>query len=488
MKFSFLKRTSSKKNLHRFDIIRNTSPHTLSLRPNDPRWFHLLFDECMQFLSRWRYQVLASAVLLSLIGGFVAFQRVSYADIANLNPTSCLGGWTNPHEAEGPPSLSLSASADEFTSDNSALLPAATGGEIFCGGFTGEIPTSSSPKKVLLIVSLSTHAPRAPITGDSFASSTGAILDASTSDPSFTAPAPDAVPAVTSDPAPAAPADSAPVDSLVSFLEYFTPVAHAETLGDGITITDVSSSTSASTPVTPPTEASSTSAPAATPTIEGPGGPGILEIRYTLDGTNWQTLETLDASSLVSGTFSLTFPASVTWTDLSSLQVSIRNIASIDPKQDIYLDGMTLAIEYGAETPLPPDPPIDLLNADLVASAVQNGTGNFIAEAVTGSDGKPALSFNIPGGGNLFIYRGASETPVVNSGMGDSPLEMPLYFFYPDAYTAIVVGSDDSCVATPDREACKTSAGFLGESTFTVSLTSSTSPPDDIASSTDSQP
>jgi hypothetical protein len=105
-------------------------------------------------------------------------------------PSSCLGGWNNPRNAEGSPQTESNDDELKFTNENSAILPEGTHTEIYCGNFVGEIEQNTKPTKIL--VSLAWSKGEAPtltreVTGDSFASSTGVILDtASTTKVSFT--------------------------------------------------------------------------------------------------------------------------------------------------------------------------------------------------------------------------------------------------------------------------------------------------------------
>ena len=96
-------------------------------------------------------------------------------------PSSCLGGWTNVTKATGKPDV---IGEKGFSNLNSAILPENTSADLFCGGFTGEIPPNKDPKVLILRVAWSqtgsTSTPEV-IEGESFASSTGVILYASTS-------------------------------------------------------------------------------------------------------------------------------------------------------------------------------------------------------------------------------------------------------------------------------------------------------------------
>lgn len=65
----------------------------------------------------------------------------SKATLAYFYPTSCLGGWEYPANAEGEPSLPVDAKRSEYNEDNSARLRGNS--EIYCGSFEGQIPETA---------------------------------------------------------------------------------------------------------------------------------------------------------------------------------------------------------------------------------------------------------------------------------------------------------------------------------------------------------
>ncbi len=69
------------------------------------------------------------------------------ADIASFFPTTCLGGWENTDKATGPPEV---READDTYSDSNSTSVFNSAAQIFCSGFTGEIPENSVGKKIVL--------------------------------------------------------------------------------------------------------------------------------------------------------------------------------------------------------------------------------------------------------------------------------------------------------------------------------------------------
>lgn len=152
---------------------------------------HLIFsqskeEEIVFFKKRIKFIVVTTTLLM--IVGFL-FSPKGKAEISTFYPSSCLGGWNNPRNVEGAPETATNDGVD-FTKENSAILPEGTHADIYCGNFIGEIEEGTRPTKIL--VSLAWDKGEAPllveeIRSESFASSTGEILDtASTTEVTYT--------------------------------------------------------------------------------------------------------------------------------------------------------------------------------------------------------------------------------------------------------------------------------------------------------------
>lgn len=128
------------------------------------------------------------AFILMVVGSLISPK--GKAEIATFYPTSCLGGWNNPSNAEGEPQVKSNDTESDFTIENSAVLPATTNADIYCGSFVGSVEQNTKPTKILVSLSWSKGENillEQKIVSDSFASSSGEILDiASTTEVSFT--------------------------------------------------------------------------------------------------------------------------------------------------------------------------------------------------------------------------------------------------------------------------------------------------------------
>ena len=82
------------------------------------------------------YFVFFVAVAASV--GFAFYSLFVKANIFSYYPSSCLGTWDNPQNAQGEPSLEPGARLEEFNKDNSSFYDGGGAKQVFCGGFRGE--------------------------------------------------------------------------------------------------------------------------------------------------------------------------------------------------------------------------------------------------------------------------------------------------------------------------------------------------------------
>ena len=143
-------------------------------------------DETLQ--KKHGLMIASSLVLLVVFGYFVSPE--GKAESATFYPSTCLGGWVNPHYAEGPIETTSNGDAAQFNKHNSAVLPKNTDAEMYCGGFKGTFDPATKPTKIIVSLALTKGEElllEDRIESGSFASSSGAILDsASSTEVSFT--------------------------------------------------------------------------------------------------------------------------------------------------------------------------------------------------------------------------------------------------------------------------------------------------------------
>ncbi len=147
---------------------------------------HLIFskikeEEVVFFKKRLKF---IGVALLLLVTFVVTLSPEGKAEVATFYPTACLGGWVNPSNAEGEPQTTSNTIEDIFTKENSAVLPSTTNADMYCGNFKGKIEENTKPIKILVSFAWNTGRDitfKQEIIGSSFASSSGEILDTSSS-------------------------------------------------------------------------------------------------------------------------------------------------------------------------------------------------------------------------------------------------------------------------------------------------------------------
>ncbi len=104
----------------------------------------------------------------------------------------------------------------------------------------------------------------------------------------------------------------------------------------------------------------------------------LYEVSYNVGGGGWVPIAQLGNEN--TKTLSLTIPpASLTsWSDVSKLQVKIKSLDSLDPHDDLFVDGMSLVIHYSKEK---------TTEREYSLQNIEN-TGDEITVATTGERGK----------------------------------------------------------------------------------------------------
>lgn len=136
MFFSRRSKTSQIKNTWIEDVTISGKSKVLSLRPT---YFVIKIDKqkIRELFSKDKYFIGYGLVVL-LVLAVSSLSNPTKADVVNFYPTSCLGGWENPENATGAPSLEKDEKIESFNEENSARMRGTS--DIFCGGFEGEIP------------------------------------------------------------------------------------------------------------------------------------------------------------------------------------------------------------------------------------------------------------------------------------------------------------------------------------------------------------
>lgn len=155
MDFNFLRKRdkTASASKHIFSDMNFGTSRLLSLRPKEP-FIRINTQEIKDFLKEHRHS-------LSIIGGaLVVFIAIvipfgsGKASVAHFFPSTCLGNWRDPMQAQGAPSLKEGASIESFSENNSAFASSANM-DLFCSLFEGDIPKSVLPQKAVVRIAWS---------------------------------------------------------------------------------------------------------------------------------------------------------------------------------------------------------------------------------------------------------------------------------------------------------------------------------------------
>lgn len=127
------------------DPLKVPPENVLSLRDKGDFKLEINLTHVKDFFVKHRILTESIGVLILVIVIF-SIALKGKASIVNFYPETCLGGWENPSNASGQPSVSSEAQGSDFTRDNSAFLKNRTA-QLFCGDFGGEVPEDSVPRK-----------------------------------------------------------------------------------------------------------------------------------------------------------------------------------------------------------------------------------------------------------------------------------------------------------------------------------------------------
>lgn len=119
--------------------------NVLSLRKKDDFKIEINITRIRDFLKKNRKLAAPVSILIVVLIIFSVAIK-GKASIVNFYPETCLGGWENPSNTEGQPSVASDAQGSDFTRDNAAFLKNRAA-QMFCGDFSGEVPEDSVPRK-----------------------------------------------------------------------------------------------------------------------------------------------------------------------------------------------------------------------------------------------------------------------------------------------------------------------------------------------------
>jgi len=466
MKFLRPKKDEKTKHFFMQDIVRRTIENHPILKENLPI-VEIHFDRMKELFREHRraiFGVLILVISLSILSAF----SMGHASVTNFYPTSCLGGWEHPENAQGEPDLPEGSKIEDYTISNSARLDKSSG-SIFCGSFKGEVLDNTQPTNFHLSFSWSVddgsvnHNEVKPFenvsntdqqninTTDTNSNSID-VNNSSTTDTNnnsnvdlIEVPNNSDTPSVIETPATPSESESAPAQNdnpVQAFLyKIFSTPAFAQESTNSPAVLDDTSNTTTDTSVTDINISTTDSNPPVdVPLVDGIPATDIstsdafAEVDYTLDGTDWKTLGTISRSQWKNASFDIPLDA---WANLNNLQVSIKTLPTYDTPAVIYLDAMKMSIEYQDIKEILNRPTVEFKDSSSVISNTQqdfnsNEDVNFIINT-------PNLDINnikdLVNNGTAEVVDDKagllSDTPVVDTTTSDNTINSVKDIFKP---------------------------------------------------------
>lgn len=394
-------RKNSKKGKLIEGVFFSKTKKTLSLKEKKLR-LEFGANDARRIWTRYKNRFVPVVISLVFLTGIIGYFMVGNAEMANFYPSKCLGAWQNSEKAQGMPETQNISAIDET---NSAVFNNGAG-EIFCGGFAGEMPEgkiknisvkfnwliTNQKKEIKIILPAEENE---ETTSDLLTK----ILDvAPEKEVEFTVP----IPTANSTEANSENLNNIKIDDnasvsstkleesnpgnqiipleqesvfdqvpdnkiqipdsemknstsstlapnlLFSFLKLFSPIVSAQESEQEINITETPSSSPPSLNETIENTTKEINTASGTPAEESfalsksPAN-NFFVISYTTDGIKWQTLSEINEENWKNLT--LQIPVSE-WQDISKIQVKIEPLLSADSLPYIYLDGLIIEVEY----------------------------------------------------------------------------------------------------------------------------------------------
>lgn len=340
------------------------------------------------------FPVIALLVVLALVyGSFFRSPNEVEANIASFYPTNCLGGWKNVDKIAGQPEVR--PDNDVIYTDENSASTINSNAQVFCGGFSGEIPDAAKHQKVTVNFSWyigdkdkqekikkENEAPVMEVISDSVAPATEVVAD----------PAPETVvepelPEVEVSPEPAidSPVEETQTEpTAFNFYSNFFSVAHAqeEVPAEAVISKDIVVESEVEVPKTDtPVEEEVVQADAE-PVVEVTQTEGLesvvesissegayFEVLYTLNGQDWNSLGFVYR---IANDIEIEMPIDLfaTVEDLRKVQVALHTVERFDSVPEIYLDSLWLEVIYddvdGGELAPPGSRPGDVIFSETI--------------------------------------------------------------------------------------------------------------------------
>lgn len=486
-------------------VFFDNSQQFINLKKKQP-FIEIHFGVFINFVDHFKVPI--GIVIITFVSlAFLGSVFVSKANVATFYPDSCLGGWENPANASGKPDLDSSAKPEEFTKGNSAVIKGTS--EIYCGGFRGEIPEDTAPKRFILSLSWS-------IDDGSVIHNEPQPLDLNANAIDSVTPQVIENPEDSSSNVPETPPETPPVDTNepVSWFDKLIPQVYAQEqdpLPDplppvapdpeilpvsdpvvlensidpqtDITKPDTQINNDSESPVIQDDNVVSSDNPATITadnseassvtevqnTTEEPAD-SFMEVSYTIDGTTWNDLGKIGRNNWQNVSFDIPLSS---WEDINLFQIDLKPIQTIDTYPTIYLDSVLLSVEYESELK------VDVKEAVPIYEITNiENTGSKIVLSNEGTILSPdqiLITSESDSLGNIAVYNKTTGVILLTATVDGKTYALDLSYFGEGEYTVINTTDPDSCNSRT-LAMCLSSPDFVGSATFSVK--NKTAPPE----------
>ncbi|MBP7831605.1 MAG: hypothetical protein KA028_01135 [Candidatus Pacebacteria bacterium] len=345
-------------------IVPNSKKLILSLR--EKVWkLEISPARIREFWQRNRIFVSSFVVILFvLVSGLVS--QLGKAGIANFYAAQCLGGWENPANASGEPTLDDDAQGSTFNINNSAVLNN-TQGDLYCGGFTGELPENTDPERISLKIHWTVDDGEVlhdvePLS-DFIDSPSGETIQT----PEEQLDTPVEVPETNDEPQVLLPIiiipeSEAPTETETSQdapqqTPESTPAPQSESSDGAFNFHLFKTAHAQEADPEQEVVVEQVDAEPAEVTIDAPveGEPEVshfMSVEYSVDGSTWIPFTKISRADWKNSEY--VFPDNAfSWSEVAKLQVRLTSLASIDSPKAIYVDAVWLDVAYQT---IEPDP------------------------------------------------------------------------------------------------------------------------------------
>lgn len=202
------------------------------------------------------------------------------------------------------------------------------------------------------------------------------------------------------------------------------------------------------------------------PAPEVPHANEIALIRYTLDGTTWNDLGGVNIANWSDASFEIPITEITSWENLQNLQVSVEVPLRFDISPIIYLDTVSLEIEYLESTQIEV---FNVIPQVYSVSELTNTSSDFTVSHQGGLETPERLLVTSAQAemGGIVVYNSTSGERLLTTWNPEFDYSLDLSYLGEGSFIIIQTSDLDSC-ASRTLEECRDAPDALAYSTFSI--------------------